>query len=130
MEKEKRIYNWIIAGLRQSPNWFSEIFYFDKRDEQFFSILVTDYFLFDEDFSPADGIQSTYSESTIELLADRMRRMHDEDDTNIIALPRCGEGLDDYQEKADSFLNLNAIDLEKATIWDINESGSINVKIT
>lgn len=130
MEKKRRIYNWIITGLCQSPNWFSEIFYFDKRDEQFFSILVTDYFLFDEDFSPADGVQSTYSESTIGLLADRMRRMHEEDDNSIIALPRDGEGLDDYQERARSFLNLNAIDLEKATIWNIEESGSINVKIT
>lgn len=130
MEKEKQIYGWIMAGLRQSPKWFSEIFYFDRRDEQFFSILVTDYFLFDEDFSPADDVQSSYSENTIKLLADRLRRMHDEDDNSIIALPRYGEGLDDYQQKADSFLNLNAIDLEKATIWDIEESGSINLKIT
>jgi hypothetical protein len=129
MEKEKQIYGWIIAGLRQSPNRFSEIFYFDRRDEQFFSILVIDYFLFDEDFFPADSVQSTYSENTIEL-ADRLRRMHDEDDNSIIALPRYGEGLDDYQQKADSFLNLNAINLEKATIWEIEESGSISIKIT
>ncbi len=128
MDKEEEIYNWIIAGLRQSSRRFSEMFYFDKRDEQFFSILVTDYFLFEEDFSPALNVQSSYSENTMRLLADRMNRI-DQEDSSIIALPRFGEGLNDYEQRADSFLNLNAIVAEKVTIWDVEESGTINIKI-
>ncbi|WP_109608368.1 hypothetical protein [Mucilaginibacter oryzae] len=118
-----------MAGLRQSPRRFAEMFYFDKRDNQFFSILITDYFLFEDDFSIASNAQSSYSEDTLILLAEKMSRIA-QNDISIIEIPRLGEGLDDYEQKAESFLNLNAISIEKATLWDIEDSGTINIKIT
>jgi hypothetical protein len=40
------LYNWLKTGFCQSDKELSETFYFDKRDKEFFSILIADYFLF------------------------------------------------------------------------------------
>ncbi|MDN5283788.1 MAG: hypothetical protein JWR38_62 [Mucilaginibacter sp.] len=114
-------------GLQQSPVRFSEVFYYDKRDKQFFSILMTDYFLFDKNGDLAKDASSSYSENTLKLLTDRIRRINI--DTNVIALPRLGDNEDDYLQKAETFLNLNSINIDESTIWEVEESGSINIKI-
>jgi len=127
MTIQEQIYNWLVTGLRQSPVRFSEVFYFDKRDNQFFSILMTDYFLFDKNGDLVKDTTSSYSENTLKLLADRIRRINI--DTNVIALPRLGDNEDDYLQKAETFLNLNSININESTIWEVEESGSINIKI-
>ena len=128
MTDQEQIYNWLIAGLQQSPVKFSEVFYYDRRDNQFFSILMTDYFLFESNGELAKDATSTYSASILKLLKDRVGRINI--DTDIIALPRLGDTEDDYLQQADSFLNLNAINIDEATIWEVEESGSITLKIT
>lgn len=127
MTIQEQIYNWLIAGLQQSPVKFSEVFYYDKRDKQFFSILMTDYFLFEQNGDLAKGVISSYSASTLKLLTDRIRRINI--DTNIIALPRLGNNEDDYLEHANSFLNLNSINIDESTIWEVEESGNISIRI-
>ena len=127
MTTQEQIYNWLITGLRQSAVRFSEVFYFDKRDNQFFSILMTDYFLFDKNGDLIQDATSSYSENTLKLLADRIRRINI--DTNVIALPRLGDNEDDYLQKAETFLNLNSINIDESTIWEVEESGLINIKI-
>ena len=127
MTTQEQIYNWLITGLRQSPVRFSEVFYYDKRDKQFFSILMTDYFLFDGNGELAKNVPSSYSEATLLLLADRIRRINI--DPQIIALPRLGDSDEDYLQQADTFLNLNGINVDASTIWDVEESGSINLKL-
>ena len=127
MTTQEQIYNWLITGLRQSAVRFSEVFYFDKRDNQFFSILMTDYFLFDKNGDLVQDATSSYSENTLKLLADRIRRINI--DTNVIALPRLGDNEDDYLQKAETFLNLNSINIDESTIWEVEESGLINIKI-
>jgi hypothetical protein len=113
--------------LRESPTRFSEVFYYDKRDKQFFSILMTDYFLFDGNGELAQDVSSTYSEATLLLLTDRIRRINI--DPQIIAIPRLGDSDDDYLQQADSFLNLNAINIDESTIWNVEESGSITLDL-
>ncbi|SEP35385.1 hypothetical protein [Mucilaginibacter sp. OK283] len=122
MTTQQQIYNWLITGLQQSPVKFSEVFYYDKRDKQFFSILMTDYFLFDGNGELNKDASSTYSEATLVLLTDRIRRINI--DPQIIAIPRLGDTDEDYLQQADSFLNLNAINVDESTIWDVEESGS------
>jgi hypothetical protein len=127
MTIQEQIYNWLIIGLQQSPVRFSEVFYFDRRDKQFFSILVTDYFLFEADGELSTDATSTYSADTLKLLKDRIARINI--DADVIALPRLGDTEDNYLQQADSFLNLNVINIDEATIWEVEESGSITIKV-
>lgn len=59
MTKQEQIYNWLTTGLQQPADRLSEIFYYDKRDKEFFSILVTDYFMFDENLNIAKNTTTT-----------------------------------------------------------------------
>jgi len=127
MTIQEQIYNWLIIGLHQSPVKFSEVFYYDRRDKQFFSILIIDYFLFEGDGELSKDATSTYSINTLKLLKDRIARVNI--DADVIALPRLGDTQNDYLQQADSFLNLNAINIDEATIWEVEESGSITIKI-
>jgi hypothetical protein len=127
MTTQEQIYNWLITGLQQSPVKFTEVFYYDKRDKQFFSILMTDYFLFDQNGEIAQDVSCTYSKTTLLLLTDRIRRINI--DPQIIAIPRLGDTDEDYLQHADSFLNLNSINIDNSTIWDVEESGSITLNL-
>jgi hypothetical protein len=127
MTTQEQIYNWLIAGLQQSPTKFSEVFYYDRRDNQFFSILITDYLLFDKNGELAADIVTNYSQNTLTLLTDRIRRINI--DNRVIGIPRLGDIEGDYLEQADTFLNLNSINIEASTIWDVEESGPISIKI-
>lgn len=127
MTTQEQIYNWLIVGLQQSPTRFSEVFYYDRRDNQFFSILMTDYLLFDQNGELAEDIVTNYSQNTLTLLTDRIRRVNI--DNRVIGVPRLGDIEGDYLEHVDTFLNLNSINIEASTIWDVEESGTISIKI-
>lgn len=125
----EQIENWLNIGLSQSPDKISETFYFDKRDNHFFTILVSDYFLFDEGFEINKNTSSNYSDANLKLLIDRLKRI-DEDANSIIDLPRFGELSDEeLLSKIDSFLNLNAINLESTSLWEIEESGDVTIDL-
>lgn len=125
MTTQEQIYNWLITGLQQSPVKFSEVFYYDKHDKQFFSILLTDYLLFEGNGELAKDASSSYSEATLILLTDRIRRINI--DPQIISIPRLGDNDEDYLQQADSFLNLNSINIDDSTIWEVEESGPIKL---
>lgn len=126
---QQQIENWLKTGLGQSPEKLSEEFYFDKRDNQFFSILISDYFIFDEGFVINKNISSNYSEANLKLLTDRMKRIEN-DSNSIIILPRFGElPEEELLSKMDSFLNLNAVSLENTSIWDIEEIGEVTIDL-
>ena len=127
MTTQEQIYNWLIAGLQQSPTRFSEVFYYDRRDNEFFSILMTDYLLFDKNGEIASDVVTSYSQNTLTLLTDRIRRVNI--DNTVIGVPRLGDIEGDYLDQADTFLNLNSINIETSTIWEAEESGPINIKI-
>ncbi|WP_183567101.1 hypothetical protein [Mucilaginibacter sp. SP1R1] len=128
MTSQEQIYNWLVIGFQQSPVKFSEVFYYDKSDDQFFSILMTDYFLFDNHGDLTKEATASYSENTLKQLTDRIKRITIND--NIVAIPRFGNDEDDYLQKVETFLNLNAINIAQSTIWEVEEGGSINIKIT
>ncbi|WP_281231069.1 hypothetical protein [Flavobacterium gelatinilyticum] len=128
-ENLEQIENWLKTGLSQSPERFSEMFYFDKRDNQFFSLLITDYFIFEDGFEIDKKTSTNYSEGTLKLLADRMQRIEN-DDSSILAVRRFGElAEEELLSKMDSFLNLNAVDIESASVWEIEESGDVTIDL-
>lgn len=133
MTKQEQIYNLLTTGLQQPVDRLSEIFYYDKRDKEFFSILVSDYFMFDENLNIAKDTTTTYTKQNLEILIDRIKRIENKDNT-IISLPRLGNSINVsdktfISQQADSFLNLNSINIETATIWEVEESGTITINL-
>ena len=130
--KREIIENWLEIGFTQPAEKISEIFYFDKRDHEFFSILVSDYFLFDENLEIARDVTSNYPESILILLTNRIKRIENKD-KSIIALPRLGKLNDEINknisEEIDTFLNLNSINIDATSIWEIDETGSVTIDL-
>ena len=134
MNRQEKVYNWLATGLQQPADRLSEIFYYDKRDNEFFSILVTDYFIFDENLNIADNTTTTYSQENLDTLTDRIKRIEKNEDTTIISLPRLGnspnaDSAEFISQQADNFLNLNSIKIETVTIWEIEESGTVTIDL-
>jgi hypothetical protein len=130
MTDKETIINWLRIGLQQPESRLSEIFYFDKRDNQFFSVLVTDYFLFDSELNLAENTTSGYSEKSLKTLRDRIIRI-DKNDLSILAIPRLGQKTEiGIQEQIKSLLQINSIDLGTVTIWETDDEGIITIKIT
>lgn len=133
MTKQEQIYNWLTIGLQQPADRLSEIFYYDKRDKEFFSILVTDYFMFDENLNVAKDTTTSYTKENLDILIDRIRRIENKD-VSIISLPRLGNSVNHdntefISQQVESFLNLNSINIETATIWEVKESGTITIDL-
>ena len=133
MSKQEQIYNWLTTGLQQPSERLSEIFYYDKRDNQFFSILVTDYFIFDENLNVAKATTTNYTKEDLEILIDRIRRIENKD-AAIISLPRLNnstsvENPELISQHVENFLLLNSINIETATIWEVEENGTITIDL-
>ncbi len=121
MSRREQIYNWLTTVLQQPADRLSEIFYYDKRDNEFFSILVTDYFIFDKNLNVTENKVTTYTKENLETLIDRIRRIENKD-VKIFFLPWMGISPNTADTKFISkqtynFLNLNSIKIETATIW-------------
>lgn len=129
---EERIYNWLKIGFLQPSERISELFYYDKRDNQFFSILITDYFHFDDDYYVPENATSSYSKDILEVLADRLIRI-DNNDKLIIPLSRTSKeenSSDDYLDrKIQTFLSSNSINIKTATIWEVDMVGSVTIDL-
>ena len=133
MSKQEQIYNWLTTGLQQPSERLSEIFYYDKRDNQFFSIFVTDYFIFDENLNVAKATTTNYTKEDLEILIDRIRRIENKD-VAIISLPRLNnstsvENPELISQHVENFLLLNSINIETATIWEVEENGTITIDL-
>jgi hypothetical protein len=130
MTNKETILNWLTTGFQQSPERLSELFYYDKRDDQFFSVLLTDYFLFDDELNLAKDATSTYSRKSLESLQDRIKRIEN-NDLNILSIPRLGqmEGKE-IKTQMNLFMQTSNIDLDTVTIWETEDKGTITINIT
>ncbi|MDQ3111856.1 MAG: hypothetical protein M3R17_18370 [Bacteroidota bacterium] len=130
MSLPEQIRNWLTIGLQQPKKQFSEMFYYDKKDNEFFSILASDYFMFDDNLNVAKNMTTTYSAQNTETLKDRIGRIEN-NDNSIIPIPRFGNANDVefIADQIESFLNLNSIDIRKTKIWEPEGSTiTINLK--
>ena len=85
MIPREQIINWLIyASLKEKG--MSEMFYYDRRDNAFFSVMMFDYWLFNEDLTIADNVTSSYSQKDLNILADKIRRI-DKNDPTITMIP-------------------------------------------
>ena len=133
ISKNDQVRNWLTIGFLQTTDKISEVFYFDKKNNEFFSILITDYFLFDDDLNLAKDTTTTYSEETLKILIDRIKRIENKDKT-IIPLPRLenhenGNDIDYISLKIDKFLKSNLIIIDTVTIWETEEDVNIIINL-
>lgn len=108
MNYESRLLNWLRIALSQSPNLLSESFYYDKENQEFFSILITDYFMFDEKLEIDKSVTTSYSEENLKKIVKKIKRIEN-NDKSIIAIPR----LTNQKRKAilDNFIESLPINL-------------------
>ncbi len=89
--------------------------------------------MFDENLNLEKDTTTTYSKDNLETLIDRIQRIENKDIT-IISLPRHDNSInaDNIQfisKQVESFLNLNSINIDTATIWEIEEIVSITIDL-
>ncbi|MGQ3012458.1 MAG: hypothetical protein ACT6QS_02015 [Flavobacteriales bacterium] len=87
MEPHIQILNWLVTAFEQPPGSLTERFYYDRRDHEFFSVLVVDYFIFDRTMKIAKGISTTYSEEQLKTLAARIKKI-EKKHHSILEVPR------------------------------------------
>jgi len=184
MTLSTQIRNWLTIGFEQPTGSINEDFYYDKKNNEFFSIVLTDQFMLDENLNLASDITTTYTKTQEASLIDRLRRIELKDPT-ILSIDRIslderksvmqrfvnsqsnsdlvkilqqrinnqdyrtmfdfcfGNEADDLtkqnweelkdsflQQKVDTFLNLNNINIDTATLWDVEANGSISIDLT
>ena len=74
MSENSQIIHWIMIGIQQELNDQSELFYFDKKEKQFFSILHIDYLLFDQNLNIIEDISLYYTKEELNLLRKRIKK--------------------------------------------------------
>ncbi|CAL2087277.1 conserved protein of unknown function [Tenacibaculum sp. 190524A02b] len=189
MTNENQILNWLMIGISQSPFSLNEVFYLDKNNNEFFSILATDYFMLDENLEIAKNTTTSYSNQNENSIVNRIQRIEN-DDEEIIEIPRLSfnerkkilieflDSINDNKEKeritslyinidsetpdvrnlfnrrfeiesdknivekwntlkneillikAESFVNLNNINLSNTKICEFEEKGIISIDLT
>lgn len=82
-----QILNWLTIGFEQPTGSLTENFYYDKRNNEFFSIMAVDYFMLGENMNIADNVTTNYSKTQENSLVGRMKRIENNDPT-IISIPR------------------------------------------
>ena len=93
-------YEWVQTAFTEPVDRINECFYFDKRDNEFYSIFITDYFLTDKN-SKAELSNIPYSDEEMALLNDRINRQ-ESNDPSILPLPRLT--IDERKQMMQSFL--------------------------
>lgn len=101
MTTSTQILNWLTIGFEQSTGSLTENFYYDKRDNEFFSIMAVDYFMLDEEMNVASNVTTNYSKTQENSLVDRMKRI-ESNDPSIISIPRIS--LDDRKNFMQQFV--------------------------
>jgi len=61
MKLSTQIRNWLMIGFEQPVGSLNEDFYYDKKNNEFFSIVLTDKFMLNENLNLASDVTTTYS---------------------------------------------------------------------
>lgn len=117
MNSTTHLFSWILYAVQQSPNESSEFYYFDTTNQEFFSVLTLDLFLFDQKLNPIEGISLYYTYEELIQLKDRLKRIKQKK-RSIIPLPRIGIQADQEEliKTVTDFLQQNTIDIQKITL--------------
>jgi hypothetical protein len=107
-------YRWLKLAFSEQVDRLNESYYFDRRDNEFFSVFITDYFL--TDTSSTDRYPGNpYSAAELQNLTERIKRL-ELNDTSILSIPRLT--VDERRQMMKAFLEShshlqNSSDLQK-----------------
>jgi hypothetical protein len=82
-----QIFNWLTTGFEQCTGNLTEMFYYDKIDSVFFSVVISDHFILNENMEIATDVITDYTPAQLKSVVDWMKRISD-NDPNILAIPR------------------------------------------
>lgn len=112
------IKDWITVAIQQPIDDQLEIFYYDKSNNEFFSIFILDHYLFDKKTNLIEGISIYYSTEELKILKDRFKRIFNRT-SSIVVLPKYGL-IDDFEirdQLIESFLTENKINPNSSKIF-------------
>lgn len=117
MNLQQALNYWIQYAVQQSTDEQSELFYFDKKNNEFFSILSIDNYLFDKKLNSIPGISLYYTTEELSQLKERFKKIKSKKNS-IIVLPRKGIQSDPSELTAiiDTFLSVHKIDLKTCSL--------------
>jgi hypothetical protein len=130
MNKRNRIINWIGVSLSLPENRQSEMFFFDKSKNLFFSIHIVDYFMLDENLEIDKSTTSSYNKKTENEIVSWIKRIEREDKL-IISVPQKGLSNDSLKRiEAEKFIDGLSVEIDKTEIWEVEEKISVNIDLT
>ncbi|RFS21786.1 hypothetical protein DVR12_14090 [Chitinophaga silvatica] len=84
MDKEQ-IYDWLISAFSR-PGFSEESYYYDRRDNEFYSIHICDVAMLNDDFTLRENVQTSYPDRIMRLISDRIIREENKDQ-DILEIP-------------------------------------------
>ena len=117
MNEALQLKNWIIFAIQQSQEDNSEKYYYDRKNQEFFSVMVIDLFLFDHKMNVINNISPYYTKDDLKSLKDRLRRIKAKK-SSVIELPKYDliQNPSEIEEKINLFLTENKINLKESTL--------------
>lgn len=120
MTKRTQIIKWLCHALSLSPEEITEVFYFDRINNVFFSIHIADYFLVDDNLESDTAVKSSYSNNNVKLIIEWIKRIEN-DDVSIVEIPRKQLTSNKKQRlEAGKFLEKWDVDINKASICELD----------
>ncbi|ANE52306.1 hypothetical protein [Flavisolibacter tropicus] len=86
MSAPNNICKWLEFAFTEHVGRITEQYFFDKRDGEFYSVFITDYFLTDPN-SSSNNSDSPYTKEELKQLSNRIDRQ-EANDPSILHLPR------------------------------------------
>lgn len=93
-------YRWLELAFSEQGDRLNESYYFDRRDNEFFSVFITDYFL-THTSSTDEYPGNPYSAAEQQILTERIKRL-ELNDTSILTIPRLT--IDERKQMMEEFL--------------------------
>ncbi len=118
MTKRENFINWLVIGIRQEPDSLNEVFYYDKANNHFFSLLAMDFILLEQQ------VNHSYTAEDVAIIRDKVSKIKAKEES-IIPIPRLSKAdrepvamQDVKAEKvAELFLDKHQIDVESCSFW-------------
>lgn len=100
MSEQYNKYRWLELAFSEQIDRINEIYYFDRKDNEFFSVFITDFFLTDPS-STESYSENPYSSIELNILTERIKRLELNDEL-ILSIPRLT--VDERKEMMQEFI--------------------------
>jgi hypothetical protein len=119
MRKDAVLLNWLMVAFQQAVENKTEHYYFDKQNEEFFSIHLLDLFLLEENRIEQHKLAPQCTEQELIIRNKRIQLIQSQH-SSIVQLPRYGMFADQLvlTEKIELFLIDHGINIKNASLFE------------